>query len=114
MSARANIGDTWYRVEDGSEQNWVREFHVVKVTPCGVRLSDGFGAPRMVLDGARKRYACPTRKEAMESFICRKRRQLKILRAQIQRVERALFDATGGVPPEYAGLRLLDSEDVAS
>jgi hypothetical protein len=110
--SRAQVGDTWFRIEDGSATNWVREFTVVKVTTCGVRLSDGFGM-RLVLDDSRKRYACPTREEAMESFIARKRRQLKILRAQIQRVERALDDANAGLPPESFGFRLLDSEDIA-
>jgi hypothetical protein len=110
----AKVGDTWYRIEDGSAQNWLREFQVVKVTTCGVRLSDGFGMRRLVLDGSRKRYACPTREEAMESFIARKRRQLKILRTQIQRVERALASANAGCPPESSGFPLRDFEDIAS
>jgi hypothetical protein len=110
----AKVGDVWYRIEDGSAQNWVREFVVAKVTTCGVRLSDGFSKPRMVLEGARRRFACPTREEALESFIARKRRQLKILRAQIQRVERALADANAGMPPESFSFRLGDQEDIAS
>lgn len=96
------VGDTWYRFEDvlyaapldeyeipiGPSRLEVklRRYTVTKVTPKGVRL-DGW---RFVLTDAGKKFACPTEDAALVSFIARKQRQLKILRAQVQRAERAL------------------------
>ena len=92
----------WYRFDDvtyaqmSSEYGeWVgparldvvlRTYKVVKVTPCGVWLDVG----RFVKTAARKRFACPTEDEARESFLARKKRQLSILYAQTERIERAI------------------------
>jgi hypothetical protein len=92
----------WYRFEDvvyasmpdeydeptgpGRLEVVLRRYRVVKVTPCGVQLDIG----RFVKTTARKRFACPTEAEALESFKARKRRQLGILQAQASRVQRAL------------------------
>lgn len=65
------------------------EFAVVSTTPKGVWLDD-FGRSRFVLQGARKRFACPTIPEAYESFRARKQAQLRILQRQIEDVERML------------------------
>jgi len=40
---------------------------------------------------ARKRYAYPTKKEAMTSFEARKIRHLSILKAQAYNIERVLY-----------------------
>lgn len=45
---------------------------------------------RFVLLSARKRYACPTQDEAMESFIARKKRQLSIHQYAVARAQTAL------------------------
>lgn len=101
----------WFRVEEqrsscvgfdggGSEYYYttlevrVREFEVVRETPKGVWLAPGWGGrPRFVLRDSRKRYACPTVEEAHESFLARKRRHLRILRAQVESVEEAIRHA---------------------
>lgn len=75
------------------------EHRVLKTTPCGAWI-DHFGARRFVKSDARKRFACPTKEEAMVSFIARKRRQAAILRGQLDGVEEALRKAKemcGGV-----------------
>lgn len=97
--------DFWYRFEDyrvsggindfgepegpGHTEIRMREFQVTKYTPKGVWLN-WYGDKKFVLRDARKRYACPTTKEAMESFLARKKRQLSILTAQASGVREAI------------------------
>ena len=97
--------DVWYRYEDvtyaaplneydepvgpGETRVHLREFTVLKHTPKGVQL-DVYGQRKFVLKDATKRYACPTKEEASDSFLARKRRQLAILKSQQDRVERAI------------------------
>lgn len=99
--------EVWYRVEDvrfsvadefgDHAYTYVRvqvsEYLVIRHTAKGVWLEDGWHPPRgrrFVLRDARKRFACPTREEAFDSFRARKERQAKILRAQLKHVEDAL------------------------
>ena len=82
--------DEWERpIGDGESFVQIHSFRVVKVTACGVWL-DAFGARRFVLRDSRKRFACPTKKEALDSFRARKTAQLRILRKRIRHVERCL------------------------
>lgn len=97
------VGDTWYRYEDrryGSfdefgSRTYVyvrveeRTYEVAKVTPKGVWLDFGWQR-RFVRHDARKKFAAPTREEAMASFLARKERHARILRAQLEQVEDAL------------------------
>ena len=75
------------------------EYPVVSVTPTGAWI-DVFGRKRFVKLNARKRYACPTEVEALESFRARKRRQIRILKHNLAAAEAALrLDVTN--PFEY-------------
>lgn len=65
------------------EMTWWR---VTKRTPKGARLVEG----RFVLLTARKRWACNTRQEALESFVARKRRQIDILDDKLARARKEL------------------------
>lgn len=101
----------WYRYDDcatgGGIDVRLSEIPVVKETPKGVWLYAARpGSGRFVLRGSRKRWACPTIGEAKESFLARKRRQVKLLRGQLQQAEAALSIAEGDkVPPvPYAAL----------
>jgi len=67
----------------------LREYPVQKRTPKGAWIDLGLGDRRFVLLTARKRFACPTKKEAAESFRERKRVQINILKAQLRRAEQA-------------------------
>lgn len=79
--------EKWYRVDARHGSMSVETFDVTKHTPCGVWLeSEVFRTRRFVLKTARKRYACPTFDEALESFIARKKRQRAILRHQLRDV----------------------------
>lgn len=99
----------WYRYEDvqwappfdenenamgsGSLSVELRSFTVAKTTSKGVWLHQYGGSDRFVRREARKRFACPTQQEALESFIARKERQQSILTAQLNRATSALFIA---------------------
>ena len=66
----------------------LQEVPVNHYTPKGVWLD--WGGPKFVLKDARKRFACPTKEEAMVSFMARKKRQRGILKAQLVHVEDAI------------------------
>lgn len=57
------------------------DFPVIKRTTCGVWI-DVYGEKKFILDGIGKRWAWPTKKEALESYVARKSRQVSILAAQ--------------------------------
>ena len=89
----------WYRYEDhltappldewdnvcGPAQVHVTElkFKVLKYTPQGVWVHVPFQGKKWVKREARKRFACPTREEALESFEARKNAQIRILETRI-------------------------------
>jgi hypothetical protein len=71
----------------------------VKTTPKGVWIERAYGNKKFVLNYGRKRYAWPSKEEAWESFLARKRKQAQILRRQLVAAERALEMS---MPPEPA------------
>lgn len=87
MSEHPKVGDTYYRYEDGMYyENYGREYHtrpdllryrVVKVTPCGVWLVGELLDKHFVLNGARKRFAYPTKELAEESYLIRKQHHVQ-------------------------------------
>lgn len=63
-------------------------------TPCGVRLECG----KLVFTGdhvTRRKWASPTPKQAVESYIAKRKRQISILESQVRRaqVELSLAEA---------------------
>jgi hypothetical protein len=75
----------------------LQEYRIIKRTPQGAWIVYGSWSmhtpKRFVLLSARKRFACETKEEALESFKARKRKQIKILKAQLKRAEMALSSA---------------------
>lgn len=74
-------------------QLYLTRFPVVKRTPKGVWLctrSLDDQPDKFILLSATKRWACPTKGEALESFKRRKQRQIAILSGQINRAKEAL------------------------
>ena len=65
------------------------KYPVLKVTPKGAWISV-LGQRKFVLLTARKRFACPTKVEAKESFIARKRAQIRIHTSIVNRAETAI------------------------
>jgi hypothetical protein len=79
------------------------EYEVARHTPKGVRIYlvpsmfsiDEHERPtRLILDKSHKKFACPTKEEALESFIARKKAQIRILRGKLEQAETALNMAT--------------------
>ncbi len=68
------------------------EYEVFKRTAKGVWIRDkyGCGYKKFVLNQARKRFAYPTKKQALESFIKRKKSQLKHLERGLRDTNYAL------------------------
>lgn len=64
----------------------LREYKVIKHTPCGVQLDIG----RFVNTQRRKQFAHATKEAAKESFIARKERQASIHQARVNRAEKAI------------------------
>ena len=96
--------DVWFRIDDVRHAScdeygdvsstysacYLRQYNVSSVTPKGVWL-DVYGRKRFVLRGARKRFACPSFDEAVESFKARKAAQKRIYAARLKRADEALF-----------------------
>jgi len=70
------------------------KFDMVKETECGYWIQTGFVFPRKkwVSKTAKKRFAYPTKKEALDSFIKRKERQKEILEHKLSNVKEALSE----------------------
>jgi hypothetical protein len=67
------------------------EYRVIKHTPKGVWLQEPYCSGRkFVLKDARKRFACPTKREALLSYIARQKRRLLILKGQTEDSEMGL------------------------
>ncbi len=80
---------------------YLQEFPVVKETKCGAWILTAycFGDVEVSVKDckfvnlkANKKFACLTLEEAKESFIARKKRQVRLLKAQIIRAEKALLE----------------------
>lgn len=75
-------------------------YPVVRLTPKGAWIGP-CSAPKWVSLSAKRRYAWPTKRLAWRSYLARKARQRRIIKAQLQRVERILEAAPEeGSPPE--------------
>jgi hypothetical protein len=66
------------------------KFAITKTTPCGFWIGLGWEKKRFVLSSGRKRFAYPTREEALESFIARKKRQIMLVEYRLERSKGAL------------------------
>lgn len=67
----------------------INSYRVLDETKCGAWIEDFIGHRKFVLNGARNSWARPTKEEAIISFRARKRRQIKILKAQLEIAEAA-------------------------
>jgi hypothetical protein len=84
---------------------WICEFTVVRKTPQGVWIELWEGKRRFILNSAKKRWALPSREEAVESYIWRRRKQISILQKRLQMAQEELVRAIelkgkGEIPSE--------------
>jgi uncharacterized protein YwgA len=80
------------RYSDYSDELSLHTYKIVKETKCGywIRLYDGFNDKRWVSKTTTKRFAHATKNEALVSFMYRKKRQIKILKARLADAEKSL------------------------
>ena len=64
----------------------VYHYAVAKHTPKGVRLENG----KFVSNTSRRRFANPTREEAIVSYLARKEAEISIYQARIKNIKRAM------------------------
>ena len=90
----------------------LKEYQVVRRTPCGVwiQIAPGYPKPKLkfVLNDSRKRWAHETLDGAKESFLARKNRQLNILRNQIIDIEACVLALGEGRIADYSNTRYFD------
>ena len=75
---------------EGRVDVWCQEYRIVKHTPCGIRIDLCDGHTWFVNLKATRKFALPTKEEAWESFVARKKRQRGIYTALIRRIDKAL------------------------
>lgn len=68
----------------------LHKYRVTRLTPKGAWIKLVLDE-KFVLLTARKRFACPTIEEAAESFKRRKEAQVRKLKSQLDRAEKALY-----------------------
>lgn len=79
-------------VGPGRTELYLHSYEVLKETPKGVWIQ-AYGTKKFILQNARKKFACPTIEEAIESFIARKKRQIRILSGQLENAKMAQYYA---------------------
>lgn len=97
------MSEVYYRY-DGYEYAQCDTYPVLRRTAKGVWINIGLSYPglekeKFILDGARKRWAYPTKELALESFQIRKERQIRHCNDMIERANKALV---------AVGLRAID------
>ena len=75
--------------EGGRVSVSIHGYPIVSHTKCGYWV-DIYGHKKWVSNSSKKRFAYPTKAEAIKSFRARKNRQIVILKAQIEHCEAAL------------------------
>jgi hypothetical protein len=97
-SSETMTTEHWYRYDS----SFMQEYKVLSTTAQGVWIEVqyyDFFPPKpvgekpmkkFILRDATKRWACPTKQEALESFVARKKRQIKILKAQIEAIQQSI------------------------
>lgn len=88
-----------YRYEGEQDSHWMsfatykivlKTLQIIKETPKGYWIRDHVYWKKWVSKDGRKRYAYPTKAEALVNFKLRKEKQRKILKARLDEVEQLL------------------------
>lgn len=84
------IGVILYRYVDVGGEVFRKKYAAIRETPKGYWIDADWGQEKFVLKGDGKRFAYPDEAMARRSYIARKKRQLKHLRAQAENVDRVM------------------------
>lgn len=80
--------------EYGPSYAHLLKYFITKETPCGFWISPfTSGKSRWVSNTGRKRFAHRSKKEALESFMARKNREIEILNVRLRKANQSLIDA---------------------
>jgi hypothetical protein len=85
-----------YRSDIPNIGMWCREYRLKEETPKGYWIVNAEGVEydrKWVSKTAKKRYAYPTKREAMDSFLARTKRRISILNRQAKECEAAIAAA---------------------
>jgi hypothetical protein len=86
---------------------YYQEFAVLRLTPKGYWIFTGMWhgdvptGEKWVSNESRKRYAHPTKEQALEAFIYRKKRYMSILQSRLARVDEVLWFAKSKLPDKH-------------
>lgn len=81
---------------DGRKEISITMYKILKKTPKGFWIETGLDEKKFVLSCANKTFACSTKEDAMQSYIFRKKKQIKILSRQLVDAELFLNIARSG------------------
>lgn len=79
----------------------LEKYEILKRTPRGAWISVDYVKKRFVLENTHKCFAHASEEKARESFFARKKKQLKILRAQIANIESAVYSLEHNIVEDY-------------
>ena len=78
---------------------YLEEYDIIKETPKGMWVAYHFGGRKHFVHlGARKKFACLSKEDAIISFRARKERQVRILESQLKHAKMALEKANRLAP----------------
>lgn len=89
-----------FRVEEYGGEPYIEHFNVTKHTRCGCWISAYWGKKKFVNSNTIKRWAYPSEKAAIESFLARKKRYLSILQHRVRCTEDAIASIERGEQPK--------------
>lgn len=81
-------GTKFYRYDvcnltDNRMDIYCSEYEVRRKTPCGTWIYSWHTSKKFVLDNSKKKFACETKELALQSFIARRKRYQRILKARL-------------------------------
>lgn len=103
-SYKPQVGDILYRYEPAPSMDLFSEvdsnygeYKVIKLTPCGCWVSNNFGYEtgfrKYVSNTATKRFAHKEKRDALYSYICRKRKHIALLESKVNELKMYLTEA---------------------
>jgi hypothetical protein len=87
---RGEEGIHYFRI-DGYGNAYISAYEILRKTPKGCWIKIGYQTEKFILDGARRRWAYPTKELALDSYRIRKERQIRHCNDMIQAANEGLI-----------------------